>query len=209
MKMTLNEIDMSKGVPLELFMENVIPNRYLIFKTGGYHYFSQCTIDIDPIYKQPIWPFLYSIKNNKKDKYGEPIFGSISLTKLSYVVHRIVHKHKKRERIDYRNKDKELKRFTPWEKEILMHRMVARAFVKNTNPEKYTMVDHINGNRIDYRPENLRWTNAKENNHGSPGGRNDPNEIYRKISNQKWFNGGGSNMIMTHKKIWMEKRNER
>lgn len=42
-----------------------------------------------------------------------------------------------------------------------IHRLVATAFVPN--PHKKEAIDHINTNRLDNRPENLRWCTNKEN----------------------------------------------
>ena len=46
---------------------------------------------------------------------------------------------------------------------IQMHRIVAEAFIHNDMPDKKTLVDHINGDNLDYRVDNLRWVTPSQN----------------------------------------------
>jgi hypothetical protein len=188
-------------------IHNIIPeissNIYYLFETGGPHYFSKCTCKVESIYKQNIWPFIYRIKNKKRGYPSGFMLGSIGLTKLTYIQIMLQSKNesiiKRRYRYLKEEKFTYSKHFT-----FALHRLVAKAFIKNDDPNNKTVVDHINGNRMDYRIENLRWCTTAENSKGTPDGRNDPNKIYELVSKKDWFNGKGNNMIETKKDIYFK-----
>lgn len=49
------------------------------------------------------------------------------------------------------------------DKRELVHRLVAKAFVENSNPEKYNIADHIDHDKKNNNADNLRWTDNKTN----------------------------------------------
>lgn len=46
---------------------------------------------------------------------------------------------------------------------VYVHRLVALAFVGNPDPEGRVEVDHVNGDHMDARAENLEWVTPEEN----------------------------------------------
>lgn len=177
------------------------PGLYFLYETGGPHYFSQCKNEIEPIYRENIWPFIYRVQTNPRNKLKSGILlGSISAAKMGYVVQRLYLKDEKRERRRYRSNREEVFH-SPREIERPLHRLVAQAFIPNDDPENKTMVDHINGNRVDFRVDNLRWVTPSENSKGTVGHKREgyADKVYEKISQQYWFNGGGVNNIVSPK----------
>jgi hypothetical protein len=47
-----------------------------------------------------------------------------------------------------------------------MHRLVCEAFIVNKDPKKCSVVNHINKDRLDYRIDNLEWSNQSSNTMG-------------------------------------------
>lgn len=48
-------------------------------------------------------------------------------------------------------------------KSIKTHRLVAKLFVQNNDPDKYNVVNHINGNKLDNNYTNLEWCSSAMN----------------------------------------------
>lgn len=64
-------------------------------------------------------------------------------------------------------------------KTAYIHRLIALSFIPNIN--KKPCIDHINGNTLDNRIENLRWVTYKENN-------NNPLTRMKHMYNKRYYN---------------------
>ena len=107
---------------------------YFIYKTGG----------INPFMKElgPIFPV---IKN-----YRGKVLAQAPLTNGKDASYPHLHIN-----VNVDGDKKSLKCF--------LHKMVGLAFLKNDDFENKWVIDHLNGNIFDYRPENLEWVTPSEN----------------------------------------------
>ena len=138
-------------------MEELLPNHnilldtYIIYPTGGYHPFYG-VLNTFPRYQLPIWPYV------KRIKYSDYHIMRGTLNEAR--------------RFNLRD-NTTLEQINPWLYEgyfkvsfILgakqfVHRLVALAWIPN--PKKKKNVCHINDDRTNFLPENLKWGTTKEN----------------------------------------------
>ena len=165
------EIDFSQAIKIETLpgLDVVMPDRFYIFKSQGYHPFAHVSknIDIPKIYRQNVWPWIGSLTEKKKK-------GKV-LTQLKPWINPqgyCVTPLKKKD--NEQNSEKF---------EALIHILVGKAFIDN--PTNLPYVDHIDGNYVNYLPKNLRWATEEDNSIGR--GVNDEDHTYDIVSRRKWF----------------------
>ena len=137
----------SKSVPLEElnipdFKDKIFKNKYVIHSTGGFHFFRNVPNAL-PMFKQQIWPWIEVLKETVNLSYRYAIMPRVMPGKGCYIEVSIVGPN--------------------FVKKIKLHRIVASAFCPNLDPETHTIINHINGFKVDYRVENLEWTTPKKN----------------------------------------------
>ena len=142
-------------VPLENIYENIIDNVYVLYSTGGYHYFSLCSPSkkINQIYREQIWPWIKILPNDlgiiEDTKYPRPTKRD-PYPKLNLRI--------KGSKIQY------IKNIQYPMATFYMHLLVAKAFI--SNKQDLPVIDHKDSLSCDYRVSNLRWVTFSENNSG-------------------------------------------
>jgi len=134
------------------------PNTYIVHTEGGHHMFHhRCSKDkyLNPLYREKIWPYV-EYKNKiiwpgltQKDPYPRLHLSS---------------------RIKKRSETGNIKNIF-----IYMHQLIG-ALHKKKSPED--VVNHINGNPVDYRLKNLEYVSLAKNAEGVERKRINYNEIY-------------------------------
>lgn len=203
-----DSIDLNEGVDLSLIDDRLLPEMFYLFPTGGHHPFNKCKQEIPEMYRQKIWPWILRNKHHPDTKMfsgrGDKaiIYGSVHSS--FYICVNLPHKEDKTTgRVYHANGLYETKK----SKNIFnnLHRLVAKAFVPN--PDNKDVVDHIDGNKVDYRIENLKWVTGIENAMGN-GGKRTMDEIFDKVKAQPWFNGRSSNQLNVHKVNYLKSLEE-
>jgi hypothetical protein len=113
--------------------------KYKIHSTGGFHFFKDVE-EAEDIFKEQIWPWLEVIQENKRNTKKYMVMPRIMPGKGFYSQVTLIGK----------NSEFNIK--------MTMHKLVCLAFNKNPNPLTHLLVNHINGNKVDYRADNLEWT---------------------------------------------------
>ena len=126
---------------IETFMPEIVPNKYTIYPTGGWHLFHE-EAPTGSIYAQPIWPFITTNSNNKVRRLS--IYFSDS---TNYMMGSV---------------DDENNKNVP----KMMHVIVAKAYIWNADPEKYYQVSHKKDDKCNYLPDNLEWKTGSGNHTG-------------------------------------------
>ena len=149
------DINKLKTIPLENIYSDIIPDSYVLHSTGGYHYFSTCSLNknIKNIYREAVWPWIETLKNKNnilgKNRFPRPTIRD-PYPKLNIRV--LGSKVKYKSQLQYPTKT------------FYAHILVAKAFLENIN--NLPVVNHINSITCDYRINNLEWCSYSKNNTG-------------------------------------------
>ena len=159
--------------PVELCDKNILPETYVMYRSGGKHPFYGVP-NTHPIYQELIWPFIKRISypdNRQEAKDIDQAYPCLAINKPYpylnlqakgfYITNR-----KGRKPVEVVNS-----------KYFLMHRLVAILFVTKIPGKDQVM--HLDSDRTNYSPSNLKWgTNEENQQTRGPGGKTTMAEIY-------------------------------
>ena len=127
---------------IETFMPEIVPDKYIIYPTGGFHLFHKQASE-GSIYAQPSWPFITTNSGHNKVKKITIYFSDAT----NYMMVSIDDKN-------YAGCPK------------YIHIIVAKAYIWNADPKKYCQVSHKGDDRCNYLPDNLEWKTGSGNHTG-------------------------------------------
>ena len=160
--------------------DDIAPDTYMIYPTGGYHPFYGVP-NTYPRYQLPIWPYVKRIKFSEKYKSQEAR-NNVRKSVLQREHHTIEQLNPCLDKDYYfivliKNDYRIINTYTVLKKngehrrskrhngrKTLLHRLVALAFIPN--PDNKPFVLHINDDSTDYLIENLMWGTPGENSKG-------------------------------------------
>ena len=128
---------------IETFMPEIVPNKYVIYPTGGLHLFHK-QAPKDSIYAKPIWPFITCLAYATRIK-KVAIYFSDATNYMMVSLEDINH---------------------PETCPKLVHVIVAKAYVWNADPKKYCQVSHTGDDKCNFLPDNLKWKTGSGNHKG-------------------------------------------
>jgi len=150
-------------VKLETVLKELVPDKYTIHPTGGYHYFSKIP-DAPKKYKEPIWPHVTQ-ETNDKIKFCQITpnitFGgypSVSLRNLDGV-------------------------YFP----LMFHIVVAKVYIPNPDPINKIHVAHLHDEVCNYLPTQLGWQTPSENHKGKKARKSSYQQFYDFFKAQQWI----------------------
>jgi hypothetical protein len=183
-KYTQLSFEFEESQPLELCDNDILPNTYIMYPSGGKHPFYGVP-DTFPIYQELIWPRIKRIsypKNQQEVKGADQANPCLSVNKpYPYITlqtkgRRTVNRKGRRPAEAVNNKH------------FLMHRLVALLFV--IQPKGKDNVMHLNGDTTNYLPSNLKWGTNIENHTGrGPDSKTTMTEIYLNIKSRGKIKG--------------------
>ena len=150
-------------VKLETILPELVPNKYILYPTDGYHYFSKIP-EAPKKYREPIWPYVtYELKDKIKLAQITPniTFGgypSVSLKNLDGV-----------------------------NVPLMFHRVVAKAYVPNPDPINRIHVAHLHDEVCNYLPTQLQWQSPSENHKGKRARKSSYQQFYDFFKAQQWI----------------------